>query len=171
MTHRPLLTRLAAVLIITWMSGCETPYSISKDYSGPRAVIKDTAVERTPQSGKAEVFRVLRINGAVDNNTPMATPYGGGPMVTLRDSRREVVAGQPLTLTLRGGDEYAADIVALSDALAKTQSVTVTGNVSLTPRQGVVYAVNGTATPTFSSVWIEEEQTSRVVTPRVSASK
>lgn len=159
--------KCALLMAVAVLPSCVSYYRIPEDYNGPRATIKDSATNVSPV--KAEVFRVHKIDGQLDANTPMATPYGGGMGVTLRDSKREVPA-RSLTLSLTGGEAYAADGVEIVDRIAGKRRKSVTGDVRFAPKPNRTYVVKGRTGKVSSSVWLEEEGTGKVVTQRVTGS-
>jgi hypothetical protein len=136
-------------------------------YAGPTATVKDTA-SKTGMT-KAEAFQVAKINGLIDTTSPMATPYGGGIGVSLKESKRTIPAGKPITITLTGGNIYAADGAALADMVSGNAKKAVTGDVVFTPKSNGVYKVNGVAGKDSSTVWIEEEATRKVVTQKLTS--
>lgn len=153
-------------LSLAFLTSCGSYYSLPDGYTGPTAIIKDTASKTG--AAKAEAFQVTKIEGKTEGNSPMATPYGGGMGVTLRDSSRRVPAGHPITLTLSGGDVYAADGAALFDMISGNAKKPVSGDVVFTPKANGKYKVTGFAGQQSSSVWIEEESSGRVVTKKIS---
>ncbi|MDQ8191774.1 hypothetical protein [Roseibacillus persicicus] len=156
---------LLALVSATLLSNCVSYYRLPDGYTGPRATVKDTATQVTPL--KAEIFRVQKINGETDGNTPMATPYGGGMGVVLRSSQREIPAGEPITLTIGGGDSYAADGAALIDSMAGKRRKSVSGDIIFIPKADKTYVVKGTTGKDSSSVWLEEEGTQRLVSKKL----
>ncbi len=154
---------LAATAVL--LSSCVSSYTLPEGYSGPTAIIKDTAIKTG--ATKAEAFQVSKINGQFDRSSPMATPYGGGMLVTLRESKRTVPAGQPITLTISGGNIYAADGAGLANMISGNAKKHVSGDVVFTPKANKVYKVNGVAGKESSSVWIEDESSRKIVTNKL----
>jgi hypothetical protein len=147
------------------LPSCVSTYKIPEGYAGPTAIIKDTATKTGIT--KAEAFQVSKINGLMDTTSPMATPYGGGLAVSLRESQRTVPAGSPITITLSGGNIYAADGAALADMMSGNAKKYVTGDVVFTPKPNGIYKVNGVAGKDSSTVWVEEEVARKVVTEKL----
>lgn len=157
---------LVPLFLALLLPSCVSYYSLPDGYTGPTATIKDTASKTG--AVKAEAFQVTKIEGETEGNSPLATPYGGGMVVTLRDSSRRVPAGSPITLTISGGDIYAADGAALFNMISGNMKKSVSGDVVFTPKANGVYKVTGFAGKQSSSVWIEEESSGRVVTKKIS---
>ncbi len=153
-------TSLLILPLFLTISSCVSYYSVPEGYTGPTATIQDTATKTGVI--KAESFQVSKINGQFDNNSPMATSYGGGVGVTLKESKRTVPANTPLTLSLYGGNIYAADGAALADRLTGQAKKSVSGDVTFTPKKDRVYKVNGVAGKETSSIWIEESSGKKV---------
>ncbi len=156
---------LTLPFIAILVSSCISSYQLPEGYTGPTAVIKDTASKTG--AIKAEAFQVSKIDGKLDRNSPMATLYGGGMGVILKDSKRIVPAGKPITLTISGGNIYAADGAALFDSMSGNAKKYVQGDVSFTPEPNEVYRVNGVAGKESSCVWIEDESSKKMVTSKV----
>lgn len=156
---------IVTLAFVATLPSCISTYKIPEGYAGPTAIIKDTA-NKTGMT-KAEAFQVSKINGLVDTTSPMATPRGGGMGVSLKESKRTIPAGSPITLTLSGGNIYAADGAALADMLSGNAKKHVTGDVVFTPKPNQIYKVNGIAEKASSSVWVEEEGTRKVVTQKI----
>ncbi len=153
-----------AVLAVS-LSGCVSTYKIPAGSTGPTARLKDTATQTG--SMKAEAFQVSKINGLRDTMSPMATPYGGGMSVSLKESSRAIPAGSPITVTLSGGNIYAADGAALADMMSGNAKKSVVGDVVFIPKANGVYKVCGNAGKDSSSIWIEEEGTRKIVTQKI----
>ena len=113
------------------------------------------------------MFQVYKINGRLDKNSITYTPYGGQITIKSEGSKRAVPAGNPITLTISGGDIYTSDGVALADMMSGKSNKYVSGDVTFTPKPNKVYRVNGMAAKTSSSVWVEEESSGRLVTSKV----
>lgn len=160
-----MIKKLSLLIAAGFLSSCVSYYNLPEGYAGPTAVIKDTAT----QTGvtKAEAFQVSKINGQLDRSSPMATPYGGGMVVTLMESKRTVPAGQPISLTISGGNIYAADGAGLADMISGNAKKYVSGDVVFTPKANEVYRVNGVAGKESSSVWIEDESSRKIVSRKV----
>jgi hypothetical protein len=162
-----MIKQLISLAIVASLTSCVSNYKIPEGYSGPTAILKDTATKTGIT--KAEAFRVTKINGLNDTKSPMATPYGGGIGVSLKESVRTLPAGSLVTVTLSGGNIYAADGAALADMMSGNAKMSVSGDVMFTPKPNGVYKVNGVAGKDSSSVWIEEESTRKIVTQKITA--
>ena len=160
-----MIKQLVSLVIVASLSSCVTTYKIPESYTGSTAVIKDTAI-KTGMT-KAEAFQVSKIEGQFDATSPMATPYGGGMVVSLKESKRTIPAGKPITLTITGGNIYAADGAALADKMSGNAKKLVTGDVVFTPKPNGSYKVNGIAGKESSSVWIEDGSIGKIVTQKI----
>lgn len=158
------LTSLSLVSLC--LSACVGPaYQLPPGYNGPLATIKNSGKELSPL--KAEVFNVYKIDGCYSHlKSPMATPYGGGPFVTLQTSEAQIPA-RKTQIEIVGRDAYAADGVAIMDKIAGGERKTVSGTVELTPKPGGTYIVRGQLDKATSQVWIEDAATGKVVTSKV----
>jgi len=160
-----MIKQLTSLALAVSLSSCVSSYNLPEGYTGPTAIIKDSAT--ITGSTKAEAFQVSKIDGQLDRTTPMATPYGGGMVVTLQESKRTIPAGKPITVTIAGGNIYAADGAALADMISGNSKKHVHGDVVFTPKSNKVYRVNGVAGKQSSSVWIEDERSGKIVTEKI----
>jgi hypothetical protein len=163
--NKSMIKPLVSLAIVATLSSCVTIYKLPEGYTGPTATIKDTAIKTG--NTKAEAFEVSKIEGQIDTTSPMATPRGGGMFVYLQESKRTVPAGKPITLTIEGGDIYAADGAALADMMSGNAKKVVTGDVVFTPKPNGSYKVNGIAGKESSSVWVEDESNGKLVTRKI----
>lgn len=146
------------------LGGCVTYVpTIPEGYSGPRATVRDTAL--THSSSKVDFFVAERVNGgAIESsiNKTLAANYGRGFMMDPKFIEHELPAGKAVTISVRGRTEYAAPILALTQAVYE-----VKGEISFTPEDGHIYAVKGTLGENYSAVWIEDTGTQQVVGRKV----
>ncbi|NJM38938.1 MAG: hypothetical protein HC845_14310 [Akkermansiaceae bacterium] len=156
---------LFTLIAVGMLSSCVSYYEIPKNYSGPTATLKDSSI--ATHFAKAAVFKVAEIEGKTPKSSPMATPYGGGMGVTLRESSRPVPAGKPITISLSAGDSYAADGAQLADKLMGRQNAYASGNLTFTPKAGQSYRVKGTLAKEVSSVWLEEDGSGALVGKKI----
>jgi hypothetical protein len=161
--EKNMIKQIVSMTLIASLTSCVSTYQLPDGYSGPTAVIKDSATKTG--TTKAEAFKVTKIDGQYDGHSPMATPRGGGMVVSLKESMRTVPAGKPITLTISGSNIYAADGAAMADMLSGNAAKAVSGNVVLTPKPNAVYDVKGIVGKNSSSVWIEDVSHKKVGTP------
>jgi len=153
-----LLLILGAMLLL---GGCVAPLtpSIPPGYTGPRALIRDTALVHS--GSKVDFFVVVKVGGKEIKNSrseSMAANYGQGFNLSPVLLDREVPAEQPLQLEIIARTEYAAPILALTNAV-----YFVKGEVTFTPGEDHTYMVKGVLGPDYSAVWVEDTTTQQVV--------
>jgi len=158
--------QLLALPICVLFSNCVgTSYQIPVGYTGPLATLKNSGSAVSPV--RAEIFNVNKIDGLYSNaKSPMATPYGGGPFVKLRESYSEIPA-KKVIVNIVGHDVYAADGMALLGKISGAERKPVSGDVELNPKPKGVYVVRGELGKRSSSVWIEDAATGKPVTRKV----
>lgn len=95
------LLRTSLAMIALSLVACVGPtYQLPPAYNGPLATIKNSGKELSPF--KAEIFSVEKIDGlASPLQSPMATPYGGGPFVTMREAQAQIPARKTQIADLR----------------------------------------------------------------------
>lgn len=152
------------LLLVALLGGCVTYMpTIPGGYTGPRAVVRDTALVHG--SSKVDFFVVNKIGGQdikESRTESLATNRGRGFMMDPVLLDREVPAGKPLVLELLARTEYAAPILALTNTVYQ-----VKGDVSFEPVEGGIYAVKGVLGPDYSAVWIEDTATQQVVGKKI----
>lgn len=160
------ILQLLALPLCFFLSNCVGPsYKIPAGYTGPMATLKNSG--SAVSAVRAEIFNVYKIDGLHSNaKSPMATPYGGGPFVTLRESYTEIPA-KKVIVNIVGHDLYAADGMALLGKLSGAERKPVSGDVELNPKPNGVYVVRGLLGKQSSSVWIEDAATGKPVTRKV----
>jgi hypothetical protein len=140
--------------------GC-TSYSLSlpQGYSGPKAVIKDTA---TVHSGsKVDYFGATKLDGKPIRSSraeSLSANYGRGFHMTPVVLDREIPAGKSVKVYLQGRTEYAAPILALTNTVYQVE-----GEISFVPTEGRIYEVKGVLSAEVSTVWLEDSTTKEVV--------
>jgi hypothetical protein len=151
-------TVVCAILLAT-LFGCTTA-PIPKDYSGPIATIRDTAVSET--SNRAQFYFLGEIDDRKVDNVLFATRkanrgqgFSLSPVVFSRDvparaSKLKLEArigyGAPLQEMLNTGTLYVAEAM-----------------LSFTPESNKTYVVKGTLTAEKQEVWLEEAETGKRV--------
>ena len=152
----------AAVLSL---ASCVSNYRLPKDYTGPTAVIRSSHEE--VGLVKAKGWYLGEVDGKfVPNSNPVATPYGGGMAVTLKE-RETVIPAQTTTLKLVGSTIYAADGAAMGDALIGGARY-VSGTMTFTPKAGGNYRVKGILEPKGQeSVWLVDEKTGKLAGEKI----
>lgn len=162
MSRLALLVPLVAVAAL--LGGCVTyAPSIPPGYTGPRATVRDTAL--THSSSKVDFFYVDKINGAdiAESRTEsLVANQGRGFMMSPVLLDRELPAGTPVKLTLVARTEYAAPILALTNAVYQ-----VRGEVTITPAEDRTYTVKGVLGEDYSAVWLEDSATREPVGEKI----
>lgn len=162
MSRLPLLVPFLAVAAL--LGGCVTyAPSIPAGYTGPRAVIRDTALSHS--GSKVDYFYVAKINGAAieeSRTKSVMANQGRGFMMDPVLLDREVPAGSAIKLELVGRTEYAAPILALTNAVYQ-----VKGEITITPAEDRTYAVKGVLGEDYSAVWLEDTATREVVGEKI----
>jgi hypothetical protein len=151
--------RLLLIFGLLILSGCATMEPpVPENYSGPTALIKDSVKQHS--SEKSDFFVLREIDQATIPNSVASTRienHGRGfymaPVVIER-----LVKAQPGAFTIVARTEYAAPILALTNTVYQ-----VIGKVQFSPESGKVYVVKGELGESYSSVWIEEEQSHQVI--------
>lgn len=155
---RRLAFSLTALALLTVLSAC-THNPIPDGYTGPRAVIRDTAASTGPTSG--DIFSVTQVDGKIIMDSFNATRQanqGRGFYMEPIAVRREVPADQPITLTLVGRRAYGAPIMEMM-----RKGYEVTGELQFTPANNGLYLVKGVVGEGYSAVWLEDDRTGTVV--------
>ena len=151
-----------AVLLVV-LYGCATfAPAIPEGYSGPVAIIKDS-VKPLSQS-KADFFYISEIDGRRIEDSRLKTlrvNQGRGLNMTPSVIERNVPA-QRATFTLVGRTEYAAPILALTNAVYQ-----ITGKVTFSPETYRSYVVRGELGENYSAVWLEDEVTGKTVGEKI----
>ncbi len=130
------------------------------------ALVSDSG--KVESSSKAQLFFVAKMNGERISNAMTdsgAASVGTGFALNTVLTTRELPA-KPLKLTLMGTHHTGAPIHALMSQLAGTY-FSVEGDVNFTPEPGKKYVVKGELKKIGSSVWIEDAETGRRVTRKV----
>lgn len=162
---REMKTQTAAIASVGFamlFSSCAT-YELPPGYSGATASIRSTG--KNVSSVKGEAYYIIAVNGKSAMHSPMATPYGGGMFLSLRERTLQVPC-EPLDLKLSGGNIYAADGVAMADSIAGGNQ-SVTGNVKFTPKANGDYSVTGITGKGQTAVWIVDNKTGKIASGKV----
>jgi hypothetical protein len=157
---RSMLTLRSLVLpfALVFMAACAP--LIPRDYTGPRATLKDRVVSRT--HSQVGIFAATKVNDLSISDAISSTRranQGMGLAYARTDAVSREVAAQRLKVRIEGVTQSASDIQALF-----TKQYAVAGDVTLDARGGKTYVLNGVLEPTDQSVWIEDEATGRRVT-------
>lgn len=159
-----MLSRIAIILSMLLVAGCATVApSIPADYTGPRAMLEDTAVVHS--GSKADMFIAEKANGNdIENSIRQSriASHGQGFALTTVVTRRAVIAGQPLRIGVKGRTVYAAPIQALTSTVYQ-----VAGEVEFTPLPDARYLIRGELGETYSAVWIEDAASKEVVGKKI----
>lgn len=154
---------IAVALMAVLLTGCATyGQSVPNNYVGPQALVKDTVIPY--DESKADFFYVTHVDTRELENSLIQTRQrnaGRGLMMSPYVISNAVPA-MPITLVISARTAYAAPIQEQIHALYQ-----ITGPVSFTPEANKVYVVRGTLTESYSAVWIEEEDTHKVVGNKV----
>lgn len=164
---------IAFQLFVLCLASCTTirATGLPDNYSGPRAELVDTIVY--PESGgKLMIFAAESVDGRPISNAKLETwsaSRGQRSTVLPMGKRREVPA-QRLRVRLVGSHITAMPIQEIASRMAGT-FFEVTGEVDFEPTPGKSYRVMGELAAGGSSVWIESEDDSQVVTEKVRSSR
>ncbi len=159
-----MLNRIAIALFLVALSGCASlAPSIPGNYSGPQARLEDSAVVHS--GSKADLFVAEQLDGKdVDNSlrrTQQAS-QGRGFALTTVNFGRPIVAGQLVTVAVKGRTIFAAPIQALASTVYQ-----VKGTVEFTAQPQATYVVRGEFSDEYSAVWVEEAVSKSVVGKKV----
>ncbi len=153
----------ALLLSSSVLTGCATYQpTIPEGYNGPRATIKDSV--RAHSVSKADFFVVTHVNKNEVENSRTRTHqvnYGRGMYMEPVVLQHEVPA-KATTLSIVGRTEYAAPILAMTNAVYE-----VKGTVDFTPEQNKTYVVRGDLGKDYSAVWVEEEGSNTVIGQKI----
>ncbi len=160
---------IAFQLSVLFLAGCTTirATGLPDNYTGPRAELTDTIVY--PESGgKLMIFAAESVDGRPISNAKTETRSAslGQRFTLLPAGKRREVPAQRLRVRLIGSHITAAPIQEIGSRMAGT-FFEVTGEVDFEPTPGKSYRVTGELAPGGSSVWIESEDDSQVVTEKV----
>lgn len=156
-----LLSSLLALCLVA----CAAYEPVPADFSGSVALVSDSALPGT-DTNRTQLYVLEAIDGrTVTNSIDAGTTQGYG--VTPRIVRRKVPI-RTMKVALRGTDLASRSIQTLTTPAPGTR-VTVAGVVDFTPEADKEYVVRGELTGTTSSVWIEDRDTHRAVTPKIVA--
>lgn len=150
---------IATAVLAAALTGCAAyEHSLPEGYKGPVATLHDSS--GPVESRKADLFFVTQIDGrkVKDSLTEtIARNQGRGfslsPFMLDHD-----VPAKPLLVSLSGITHYAAPILALTGKVYQVE-----GTVSFTPDANRDYVVKGSLGPDATAVWIEEQDTGKIV--------
>ncbi len=152
-----------SICLALGLTGCATFESpIPAGYTGPMAVIKDSAKAESPR--KADIFFLSKIDQLKIKSSLVATRTenrGKGMSMAPVVLDRKVPA-QSATFTITGRTEYAAPILALTNPVYE-----VSGEVTFVPEKDKNYIVVGELGEKYSAVWIKEAESDKVVGEKV----
>jgi hypothetical protein len=114
---------------------------------------------------KADMFVAEQLNGTdVDNSIrgSRQASNGRGFALTAVQFGRPIVAGQPLTVGVRGRTVFAAPIQALTSTVYQ-----VKGTIVFVPQPNVTYVVRGEFGEEYSAVWVEDSATKSIIGKKV----
>jgi len=143
------------------LTSCAVPtYQIPAGYTGPKARILNSG-------GHSELFNVYKIDGLHNNTTcPSGRTFNNYSREPLSECYNEIAA-RKTTITICGREDYVSDGAALFDIVSGGQRKSVSGDVELNAKPGGVYVVRGQLGRASSSVWIEEANTGKIVTRKI----
>jgi hypothetical protein len=160
-TLMKIIKHFFVITLVLFLSACATYKPVPDGYTGPVALIRDSA--QSESAGKGQLFYVQSIDGNPIQNARNATRQSStntGFVVNTRDVERQVPI-RPLKLRLIATHVTGAPIHELASRAAGT-FFSVEGDVEFTPKAGVMYAVRGELKKGASSVWIEDVATKEV---------
>jgi hypothetical protein len=149
-----------SAFVLLAVTGCATTSpSIPEDYAGPKSTIKDSVVPWS--SSKVDFFYLDSIAGKSIDNSLTATGIansGHGLSNMKAELLERAVPAAPSIFHIIGRTRYSAPIQALTNPVYE-----VSGDVNFSPEPDKVYIVKGDLGEDYSGVWIEEENTHRIV--------
>lgn len=152
-----------AFIIVALLAGCANFASpIPEGYQGPVATIKDSA--KPYSTIKADLYYVTEVDGKRIEDSRSKTQqvnYGRGMIMDPVVLNRQVPAGA-CVLKIVGRTEYAAPILTLTNPVYRVQ-----GEVTLDLQPSKTYVVRGDLSENYSAVWIEDEESNRIVGSKV----
>jgi hypothetical protein len=153
----------AVMLTALLLSSCVAPTPPPPAFTGSVAFLSMTSVTRGPFA--ENVFIVSAINGQpfAGEIYPSEPPPDvslspiTGPLTSVT-----IPASQPTRFTLSGYSVFQAPIFAMTMA-----DYTLSGDINFVPVAGQNYTVKGTFTPSYSALWIENEDTGQLAAPKL----
>ena len=156
---------IVAALFAVFITGCVSYNPIPDGYSGPLALLSDTA--NSISSSKAHYFQLVKVDGrSVETSTMYALEknYGRGLSMTAFTTGRKIPVGKSV-LSIEGVTYFAAPILAL-----KGGNYSVRGEVEVEIKAEETYFVKGTLSKNHSAVWVENNQ-GNIVSKKVEKTK
>lgn len=158
------MKKLILPFVIALLSGCASFNQADPvGYTGPTADVEDSF--RTVSNSEVEFFYVDKLNGKSIRNARSASlsaNAGRGMSMTPLSVGRTVPASTPISLLIVARTEYAAPILALTNAVYQ-----VKGTIDFTPEPNKHYVVKGALGAQSSSVWLEDAQTPQIVGKKI----
>ncbi len=159
-----MLRRALVLASLAAIQGCATPPLVEETYTGPIAIIADTATGGGRSGG---VFFILaEMDGkpvATSLGASIAASSGQGPNLQLRQVERTVKAG-PTKLKLAGRIGYAAPIQQMFSSAASRE---VEGVIDVDLKANTRYRVNGNLDAFRREVWLEDAVTNQIVGQKI----
>ena len=153
--------------LVVLFQGCATPPPVQESFTGPTAIIADTATGGGRGSGGV-FFTVTKLDGNAVANSLGASrqaSFGRGMDLRVSQMERRVLAGK-VRLELLGRVAYAAPIQEIFSSL-RNRLYSVSGTIEVELKPDVRYRVNGVLDELRQEVWIEEEASRRVVGQKI----
>ena len=153
--------------LVVLFQGCATPPPVQESFTGPTAIIADTATGGGRGSGGV-FFTVTKLDGKAVANSLGASrqaSFGRGMDLRVSQMERRVLAGK-VRLELLGRVAYAAPIQEIFSSL-RNRLYSVSGTIEVELKPDVRYRVNGVLDELRQEVWIEEEASRRVVGQKI----
>lgn len=160
---KSLIIFASSSLLAGLCSSCVSFHELPAGYAGPTATIRSTG--KPINSVKAEGYYVGEVNRKFARHSPMATPQGAGVGIAL-EAKSIQVPCESLDLKLSGGNVYAADGVAMADALIGGNH-SVSGHITFTPKANGDYSVTGKTGKEYTGVWIVDNKTGKISSSKV----
>jgi len=149
-------------LVLT-LGGCAAyAPSVPENYKGPLATVKDSSKKYS--ASKIDLFYLKKIDGKKIEDSRSRTLIansGKGFYISPVIVSRKIPA-KLCTVMITGRTEYAAPILALTGKVYE-----VSGEVEFYPEEDKTYIVKGELTEKYSSVWIEDVESKRIVGNKV----
>jgi len=152
------------------ISGCSTYKPLPENYTGPTANVEDSGF--TEGSTKAQIFALVEIDGHSITDSFQATRRASasqGATISLFIIDRNIKS-TPTKVKIRGSHATGMPIHEFASRAAGT-FFEVEGVVDFDPAPNAKYRVTGSLSKSTSSVWIEELETHKAVTEKISSTR
>ena len=133
------------------------------DYDFSTVLIKDSALVLSGSA--ANIFYVSKIDDKAVKNSLQNTITGNQGRGMVMDPRlldREVAANKTYLITIEGATHYGAPIQELFN-----KTYHVSGQIKFIPEKNKIYVVKGELGESATSVWIEEEDTHKIMDRKI----